>query len=67
MLGELVHDVGKQPELYLGDVQLPEIIDQIAPWIVQPPDRGDKGDDAADLELIGVHQPAANADDRRVG
>src|SRR5690349_24615164 len=41
------------------DAGVAEIVDEIAPGIVKPADAGDVGDDAADLELVVQHVPAA--------
>ena len=59
--GELMVDpVGDETEFDLRQVQIPKVIDQIAPRIVQTTDRGDKGDNAAYLKLVSVHHPPPN-------
>src|ERR1700719_1179802 len=59
-LGELVDPVGDQAILYLCHAQIPNVVDQIAPGIVQPAGAGDNGDDATYFQLIGMHHPTAN-------
>jgi hypothetical protein len=59
-LGELVDGIRQQPVLDVGDAEITEIVNEIAPRVVQPADPGDKGHDTADLERIGVDPPAAD-------
>src|SRR5579862_8979662 len=51
-LHQLVHGFGHQPVSHLDRVQVPEIVDQISPGIVQPIHRGEEGHHAPDIELI---------------
>lgn len=51
--------LGDETELDLGHTQIPEVIDQIAPGIVQTPDRRDKCDDAA--HSVCTIQPPINS------
>ena len=55
--------VGDQTKLYLGDAQISKVVDQIAPGVVQPADRGDERNDATHLKLIGMYHPPADQGD----
>ena len=49
-LKELTDRIREQAVFDLGDVDVAKVIDQVAPWIVQPADPRDKRDHATDLE-----------------
>jgi hypothetical protein len=36
------------------------VVDQIAPWIVQPAGAGDERDDPTHFELVGMDHPTAD-------
>src|ERR1700757_1757947 len=55
-----VDPVGEETEPDLRHIQISEVVDQIAPRVVQAADRRDKCDYASNLQLIGVHHPASD-------
>ena len=56
--------LGDETELDPSHNQIPEIVDQIAPWIVQTPNCRHKRDDTAHCQLVGVHHPASDQQGR---
>jgi len=59
-IGELVDPVGDQIVLHLCQTEVPKVVDQIAPWIVQPAGAGDERDDPTHFELVGMDHPTAD-------
>jgi hypothetical protein len=49
-----------QAKFDLRDVDIPKVVDEIAPGVSESADSRDEGHDTADLELIRIHQPSAD-------
>src|SRR5262249_19913086 len=62
--GKFIDRVCQQAILDLSDSEIAEVVDEIAPGVVQPTDPGDKGNDTANLEPVGVDPPTADQQSR---
>src|ERR1700730_5961752 len=56
----LIDRVTEQAVSDLGDVDVAEVVDEIAPGVGDPADPRDKGHDAADFQSLRVHRPSAD-------
>src|ERR1700680_479241 len=56
----LIDRVTEQAVSDLGDVDVAEVVDEIAPGVGDPADPRDKGHDAADFKSLRVHRPSAD-------
>jgi hypothetical protein len=56
-LRKLVDRVGHQAVLHLGDANVPKVVDEIAPGVIEPTDARYEGDHTSDRKLLCVHPP----------
>jgi hypothetical protein len=53
--GKLIYGIGQQAILHLRHIDIAEVIDEIAPRIIEAADRGNKSDDTTDFEMVRMN------------